>query len=321
MTPSTEPVEIAAGGSGAIPHLHRFAHKAMATIYEIFISNEDAAYAQQAAHEAFTELDRLEQELSRFLPNSDIARLNHLAANQPLRLGLDAFTCLSLAQQVFTETSGAFDVTVGPLIKCWLHPDKTPRSPSADELAAARRNVGMQLLALDEIEHTVTLQAGPVHVDLGAIGKGYAVEVLAGLLREWDINTALIHGGRSSVFALGSPPDMPGWPLTLSNPLQPQGILARLHLCHQAVSGSGLQKGQHIINPRTGQPLTGRRAAWAIAPSAAVSDAVSTAFMIMAPEEVEDYCRRHPDMRALVIWAEEGREKILRCGPWEDFSG
>lgn len=314
MNPSApQNIDLVSDLGSAASAMHRFAHKAMATIYEIFIVSDDAVYAHQAAQEAFNELDRLEQELSRFLPNSDIARLNHLAANQPLRLGLDAFACLKLSKQISEETNGAFDVTIGPLMKCWLNPDKTPRTPAPEELEAARRNIGMQLLDLDEAQFAVTLQASPVHVDLGAIGKGYAVEVMASLLREWEIDTALIHGGRSSVFALGAPPEKAGWPLTISNPLRREQILARLNLRHQAVSGSGLQKGQHIINPRTGQPLSGKRAAWAIAPQAAASDAVSTAFMVMAPEEIQAYCEQHPEVQAMVIGADD-EDEVLRYG-------
>jgi thiamine biosynthesis lipoprotein len=311
-------IDLVSNLGSAVSVMHRFAHKAMATIYEIFIISDDAGYAHQAAQEAFNELDRLEQELSRFLPNSDIARLNHLAANQPLRLGLDAFECLKLSKRISAETNGAFDVTIGPLMKCWLKPDKTLRTPSPEELEAARRNVGMQLLDLDEAQYTVTLQASPVHVDLGAVGKGYAVDVLTNLLREWEIETALIHGGRSSVFALGVLPEKRGWPLTISNPLRHEQILAHLNLRHQAVSGSGLQKGQHIINPRTGRPLSGKRAAWAIAPQAAASDAVSTAFMIMAPEEIQAYCEQHPEVQAMVIGANDDHEKILRYGVWNE---
>ncbi|MGH7494979.1 MAG: FAD:protein FMN transferase [bacterium] len=313
----------ASSDGSAIANMHRFAHKAMATIYEIFIISDEAEYAHQAAQAAFSELDRLEQELSRFIANSDISRINLLAARQPLCLGLDAFECLKLSRRIFEETQGAFDVTVGPLLKCWLNPDKTLRSPSAEELAEARRGVGMRLLELDETQHTVTLQASPVHVDLGAVGKGYAVDVLANVLREWDLANALIHGGRSSVFALGSAIDEKGWPLSLSNPMNHAQILARLHLRDQAVSGSGLQKGQHIINPRTGQPLAGKRATWAITPDAATSDAVSTAFMIMAPEEIEDYCKLHNEVRALLFGRDEGMqpEGVLRFGAWDEEDG
>ncbi|MCI0697126.1 FAD:protein FMN transferase [candidate division KSB1 bacterium] len=322
MNQVAQNLDIIPSAGSAIPEMHRFAHQAMATIYEIFIVNEDAGYAQQAAQEAFDELDRLEQELSRFIENSDISRLNHLAANQPLRIGLDAFECLKLAARIFDETNGAFDVTVGPLMKCWLNPDKTLRTPSPEELEVARRNIGMQLLELNESQYTVMLKSSPVHIDLGAIGKGYAVDVLTKLLLEWDIDTALIHGGTSSVFALGSPPGKNGWPLTLSSPTNRQKTLARLHLRNQAVSGSGLQKGQHIINPRTAKPLQGKHASWAIAPQAATTDAISTAFMIMTPEEIEEYCKQHPEVRAMIFLADEDVEgeqvKILRYGSWKE---
>ncbi len=307
--------------SGTIPDLHRFSHQAMATIYEIFIVSDDAGYAQQAAYAAFGELDRLEQELSRFLPNSDISRINHLAALQPLCLGIDTFECLKLAKRISEETNGAFDVTVGPLMQCWLNPDKALRSPSAEELAEARRHVGMHLLDLDEAQHTVTLQVSPMLVDLGAVGKGYAVEVMTNLLREWDIEIALIHGGRSSVFALSAPPEKSGWPLTLSHPERPGEIIHHLTLCNQAISGSGLQKGRHIINPRTGAPVSGKRATWAITPDTATSDAVSTAFMNMTPDEIAVYGEQHREVWALLIAQDEASapEKIFYYGDWQKF--
>jgi len=175
----------------------------------------------------------------------------------------------------------------------------------------------MHLLDLDAKQCSVTLRASPVHVDLGAIGKGYAVEAMANLLAQWEIDIALLHGGRSTVFALGAPPGMPGWPVVLNNPREPSQVLHRPLLHNQALSGSGLQKGQHIINPRTAQPLANGRAAWALTPSAATSDAISTAFMIMEVEEIEAYCRQHPEVSALIL--AEGGEGIeeFRFGSWE----
>ena len=292
---------------------HRFSHRAMATIYEIFIVHDDPIYARQAAHEAFSELDRLEQDLSRFIANSDIARLNKLQPNQALTIGLAAFECLQLGDRLHEETAGAFVITIGPLLKCWLNPDKTPRVPSADELEFARQRSGFHLLQLDETVCTVQVQAGPLHVDLGGIGKGYAVDRMAQLLRDWDIDTALIHGGTSSVLALSAPVGHEGWPITLSSPNNQ--ILSRLHLRNQPLGGSGLQKGQHIIDPRTGRPVTGNLAAWASASNAASSDGLSTAFMVMSPVEIENYCHRHPEVSAMIVT----REKLFRFGRWEQF--
>jgi thiamine biosynthesis lipoprotein len=302
----------------AVRNVHRFAHQAMATTFEIVVQHEDKLYAQQAARAAFDELDRIEGELSRYLENSDVARINALAAGRPLPLGLDTFACLQLSQKVHRRTKGAFDVTVGFLLDCWLDADKQPRTPSAEELRFARAHTGMSLLRLDESRFTVELFSSPVRVDLGGIGKGYGVDQMAALLREWDVDRALIHGGFSSVLALDAPDDMEGWPITLSDPSDRTRTLARLQLQRTAVSGSGLEKGRHIIDPRLARPIAGKVAAWSVTPDAATGDALSTAFMVMTPDEVEEYCTAHPGVRALlIIPADEQTERIIPAGPWQ----
>ncbi|MCP4257443.1 MAG: FAD:protein FMN transferase [Planctomycetes bacterium] len=304
----------------SISGLKRFCHEAMATTYEIIMVEDDENYARQAAGAAFNEVDRLEGELSRYIENSDIARINILPANEPLRLGLDAFDCLELGCRLYDETSGAFDITIGSLLSCWRDEDGNPRSPSQDELNLACESTGAHLLMLDESEHTVQLSISPVQVDLGGIGKGYAVDRVAELLREWSIEIALVSGGYSSVLALEGPPQAKGWPLTLSNPGNYKQILARPFLEGRALSGSGLQKGQHIIDPRTVQPVKGRLAAWASASDAATADALSTAFMVMSPDEIKQFCLFHKDVLALIMLEDEGKkEKILRFGSWEQI--
>ena len=304
----------------SISGMHRFSHQAMATIFEIFIIHTDAKYAKQAAWAAFDELDRLEAELSKFIENSDISRINNLTANQPLQIGPSAFECLQLSSLIYNETNGAFDVTIGALLDCWLNKDKTIRCPSEEKLALARQQTGTDLFKLDEANHTMQLHTSPLQIDLGGIGKGYAIDQMAKLLDDWDIDTALIHSGFSSVLAIGAPPATKGWPLTLSNPPNHKQTLAYLYLQHEAVSGSGLQKGQHIIDPRMARPVEGKIAAWACAPDAATTDALSTAFMVMSPDEVKQYCTNHPNLSAMVVLQEqdENKEKILRCGCWKE---
>ncbi|MFZ2145876.1 MAG: FAD:protein FMN transferase [Sedimentisphaerales bacterium] len=303
----------------SIPGLKRFCHEAMATTFEVIVVHEDARYARQAAAAAFDEVDRLEGELSRFIENSDISRINNLPVNQALRLGLDAFECLQLSCRIYAETNGAFDITIGSLLSLWRNEDGTPRMPLKEELNLARQHTGTGLLQLDEDEHTVRLLASPVQVDLGGIGKGYAVDRMAELLREWSIETVLISGGYSSVLALDAPTGTKGWPLTISNPDNRKQILARPCLQCRALSGSGLQKGRHIIDPRTAQPVKGKLAAWASASDAATADALSTAFMVMSPDEIRQYCSRHPEVSAMIMPEGEGKDaqkdKILHFGP------
>jgi thiamine biosynthesis lipoprotein len=306
--------------SVSISGMKRFSHEAMATTFELIIIHEDERYARQAAIAAFDEVDRLEGELSRFIENSDISRINNLPADRPLLLGLDAFECLQLSVKMCAETNGAFDVTIGSLLKCWRDEDGDPRTPSGEELNFARLHTGSQLLQLDEREHTIRLAASPVLIDLGGIGKGYAVDCVARLLREWSIETALISGGYSSVLALEAPPGTDGWPLTLSDPLDHRRILARPHLRNGALGGSGVQKGGHIISPRTGKAVQGKRAAWSAAPDATTADALSTAFMIMESEEIRQYCSLHADRKAMVMLLEKDeatqKDKIMRFGSW-----
>jgi thiamine biosynthesis lipoprotein len=319
--PPQEPCFVRADGV-SIPGRKRFSHEAMATTFEVIIVHEDEHYARQAATAAFEEVDRLEGELSRFIENSDISRINNLPANQPLLLGLDAFECLKVSVQMYAETNGAFDITIGSLLRCWRDKEGNPRTPTGEELNFARLHTGSNLIQLNEREHTLRLAASPVLVDLGGIGKGFAVDRVAELLREWSIETALISGGYSSVLALEAPPGTKGWPLTLSDPADHRRILARPYLRAGALGGSGVQKGGHIISPRTGRPVEGKRAAWSAAPNAATADALSTAFMIMDANEIRQYCSLHTDRRAMVILLEQDektqKEKILHFGPWQE---
>ena len=305
-----------------MPGLHRFSHEAMATTFEVIIFYEDKLYARQVALAAFDELDRLEQQLSRFVENSDISRIRNLNAGRSLVIGLPAFECLLLSARIYDETQGAFDITAGSLMNCWLDEDGKSRRPSREELDLARQRTGMDLVKLDESRYAVELMTDHVQLDLGGIGKGYAVDRMAALLRDWSIETALIHGGFSSVLALDPPPPATeGWPLTLSDPNDRNKTLARLSLKGRALSGSGLQKGRHIIDPRTAKPVEAKLASWACAPDAATADALSTAFMVMKPDEVKKYCACHPDVSAVIIPAKKNKKtqkpKFLNYGRWD----
>ncbi|MBE0537490.1 MAG: FAD:protein FMN transferase [Phycisphaerae bacterium] len=299
---TTKPPEVFLVNShgDAVKGVHRFSHDAMATVYEVLIQHDDFPYSRQAAMEVFSEIDRIEQELSRYIPNSDIGRINTSPPGRPVQIGLEAFECLRIACRLYEETDGAFDVTIGSLFRCLLDEKKQPRSPSPEALHAALARTGAHLLRLDPDLYTVTVAVEGVQVDLGGIGKGFTVDRIAAILREWGIDKALVHGGYSSVLALDAPDGSDGWPITFSNPEDGQETLVRLSLKNQAVNGSGRGSG-HIIDPRKARPVLGRLASWSCTPDAASGDALSTAFMIMTGEEIRRYCDAHRRVRALVI--------------------
>ena len=288
---------MADGGLGveaprALAGLRRFSHEAMATIFEVHTPHPDERYAAQAARAAFDLADRLERELSRFLTNSDVARINALAAGESTRVSPTTLECLVIARHVYDLTGGAFDVSIG---------------------------TGLPLLELDADGVAVRARQAGVRVDLGGIGKGYAVDLMAELLEEWGLGSALVHGGFSSVVALEPPPGREGWPLTLSDPATPSRVLARLSTRQTALSASGLRKGDHILDPRTGEAVHGRRAAWVSvarpetarseaaaregprAAAAAVADALTTAFMLLDLEDIETLCQATPGLQAWIL--------------------
>ena len=278
-------------GPRELGDVHRFSHEAMNTVFEVHAAHADRRYAAQAAQAVFDLVDRLENELSRFRPNSDITRVNHLAAGESTRVGAPAMECLTIARHMYDLTGGAFDIAIG---------------------------TGLPSLHLDADSCVVQATTEGVRVDLGGIGKGYAVDLAAELLVEWGLDRALVHGGFSSVLALEPPGSCAGWPLTLSDPGAPSRVLARVDARQMAFSASGVRKGDHIIDPRTGMPVRGRLAAWVALPrperagqggadegprlaAGAVADALTTAFMLLSPEEIEGLCARSPGLEAWVL--------------------
>jgi FAD:protein FMN transferase len=302
-----------------IENLHRFKHEAMNTIFDIFIVHPDGRYAGQAAWEAFLLLDRLGQDLSRFIENSDISQLIAAAPGQRIRLTLPAFECLVAAKSASEQTGGAFDITVGALIRCWRNEDYSPRTPSQQEIEDAKSKIGWRHLHLfDDISACVDCPG--LRIDLGAIGKGFAIDQMAELLKEWEIETAMLSSGGSTIRALSRPPGMAGWPVSVSDPLNRQKILEMLTLADCALSCSGIEKGPHIIDPRTGRPAADRLSAWSLVPDATAADALSTAFLIMPPAEIEMFCKNHPPTAAM-IYAPASKTnpipKLTRFGPWD----
>ncbi len=203
----------------------------MATVFEVHAVHDDGRYAEQAAQAAFDLVDRLERELSRFIPNSDIGRINELAPGERTRVAPTTIECLVIARHAFELTGGVFDVSIG---------------------------TGLESLELDADACVIGATRRGVKIDLGGVGKGYAVDLMAEVLEEWGVERALVHGGFSSVLALEPPPGHEGWPLTLSTPGARSRVFATVSPRQTAMGASGVRKADHIVDPRTGEPVRDR---------------------------------------------------------------
>ena len=241
----------------------------MATHFEVRIADEERTYAAQAAQAAFDLLDKLESHLSRFRANSDIAQIAQLAPGEKMRLSEPAFACLEIAKKMESVTCGAF---------------------SATAIALQTQHSLPQWSLLPE-ELSILCESGQLQFDLGAIGKGFALDRMAELLRSWDCRSFLLVAGGSSILAGDAPKPAVGWSCGLGDDHAPQ----RFFLTSTSLSGSGLAvKGNHILDPRTGQPASRQNRAWALTDAAADSDALSTACMVLSETELHEVMAQNP---------------------------
>lgn len=262
----------------------------MATHFQVRIANQEKSYAAQAAQAALDLLDRLEAHLSRFRVNSDIAQIAHLSPARKMRLSEPAFACLAIAQKMEQVTAGAFSATP----------------------AAMQTQASMPRWELLSAEFSIRCLSGKLEFDLGAIGKGFALDRMADLLRQWDCLSFLLVAGGSSILA-GDPPDGTlGWSCGLGDDDAP----LRFFLAYASLSGSGLAvKGQHILDPRTGGPALRQNRAWVLADTAAESDALSTACMVLNEPDLEEVFAQDPSWLAFLESDEGIRTKGQRPLP------
>ncbi|HEV8058946.1 MAG TPA: FAD:protein FMN transferase [Gemmataceae bacterium] len=299
----------------------RFSHQAMATDWE-FIVPFGTPGAMDAADVVFDRIDRLEEQLTVYRTHSEVSQLNQTAWQRPVAVDPELFDLLALASRLNQETEGAFDITAGALIKAWGFFRGPRRVPEQSERAQALSRVGMKHARLDAEAKTVRFLREGLEINLGAIGKGYALDrAVADLRARGNVSSALLHGGHSSVYAIGSEPGTErGWLVALGHPLEPGRSLGTLRLRNLAMGTSAAtfqylehrgRKLGHILDPRIGWPATGVLSATVVANSAAQADALATAFFILGPKKADAYCRSHEDVGVILVVDGASRPNVL----------
>jgi thiamine biosynthesis lipoprotein len=290
--------------------LLRFSRRAMATLFEVLLPL-GTANAHDAAQAVLDEVDRLEAQLTVYREDSEVSVLNRRAFAEDVRVEPNLFALLGLASRLHAETDGAFDISVGALIQAWGFYRRQGRVPEPTERAEVMTRIGMQHVALEGDTCSVRFLTPGLQINLGSIGKGYAIDRAADLLRQSQVGQALIHGGHSSIYALGSEPgSRGGWRIGITDPSRPGRRVGVLRLRDRALGTSAAtfqhlqyngRKLGHILDPRTGWPTEGMLGASVAAPSAAQADALATAFFILGVDRARDYCAKHADVGAVLF--------------------
>lgn len=297
----------------------------MGTVFEIAAYDESREHASAAIDKAFQEIVRIDDLMSNYKPESALSTLNRSAHFHTERVPSDLYRVIEQAVQFSKMSEGKFDITVAPLVNLWkaaLAGDSVPSQPQQQQAQACVGYEKIQLTPPDQ----VSFNSPCLQLDLGAIGKGYAVDRAAGILRSLQIQDAFINAGGSTMMAMGSPPGQSAWLVHLRDPshrVDPYVMLSNRSVStseQTAKSLLGRDSAGHIIDPATARPLQTEFAVSVIAPTGTMSDGFSTTLLLLGPQEGKALVNRTSDVSA--IWlSPKAHVETATNGPHILFGG
>lgn len=304
LSEATEELAAPAGGSTI-----RLSTRAMATEFAV-VMNPGPSQQVMLASDALDLLHELEQLMTVYRSTSEMSRVNSVAAAGPVAVDSRLFEILDQARQICLETEGGFDPSSGPLIALWRECRQQGRIPSQQEIDACLTHTGIDQFEFDHSAHTIRYRSPENELNLGGIGKGFALDVAGQFLTEQELENWLFYGGFSSILAKGTHNQLPGWPVGIKNPLFTNQRLGTILLQNTSMSTSGSsvqhfrhdgKRYGHILDPRTGWPVAELLSVTVIAPNAALADALSTAFYVIGIEKALEYCDNHSNVGTILI--------------------
>lgn len=281
-----------------VQRIERFS-EAMGSTFSIVVYTNDTQRADEATQAAFAEARRLDQMLSNYKPDSELSGVNRKAADGPVKVSAELFQLLQTCFDLSRESAGAFDMTVGPLMKLWGFYRGEGHVPYADAIARVMQHVGYRNVVLDKKEQTVRFLKPGIELDPGGVGKGYAIDRMAAILKQHGVSSGLLSAGGSSIYGIGAPADEArGWRIAIQDPLDSSKSAAVVFLKDNSLSTSGGYEKffeadgkmySHIMDPRTGYPVKGVLAVSVVCPRTLDSEIWAKPFYVLG----EGWTRQH----------------------------
>ncbi len=290
------------------PVRYEDSHNAMGTVFTIVAYGRDSQVLSEVVREVFEEFDRIDAQMSDYKPSSELSEINREAARRAIVVEPKLFHLIQDSLRQSQESDGAFDITVGPLIKAWGFFRGEGRIPSGEELAEVMRHVGFRHVQLDAARREIRFDIEGVELDLGAIAKGYALDRAAEILRANGVTQALVSSGTSSLYALGSPPGERGWKVSIRDPFDQRKAADVIRLKNYSLSVSGNYEKffklngkvySHIFDPKAGRPVENMLSTAVLAPLGEMSDALSTTLYVLGVERSREFLKGHADIIAI----------------------
>ncbi len=302
--------------SGGVSRQFRYI---MGTSVEVRAYNGDEGPRAVAINEAFAAIAEVDRLMSNYRNDSELSMLNARGAVGPVQISDPLYSVIAAAQQVSDRSGGAFDITVGPLVKAWGFHDKVPHLPPDSELQAIRPLIDYRNLLMDQAGHTVRFARAGVEIDLGGIAKGFAVELAANVLKKYGLAGFVDAGGNQ--YMLGLPPGKASWTVGVRDPDRADGLIGTLESPPGSVSTSAAyasfltvegKRYGHIMDPHTLRPTDACLSVTVISPDGTLADAVSTAAFVLGPQRGLALIDSYPDMAGVIVYrTADGKAAIV----------
>jgi FAD:protein FMN transferase len=286
----------------------------MATVYSLHLYADSEEAAERIAEPVFQEIDRVEELVSNYRESSELSRINREAGATEVTTDPETFHFLETSLAWSARSHGAFDITVGRLMKTWGFFGANGAMPPEEQICAARNQTGWQKVRLDGTRRTVRFLSHRIELDPGGIGKGYAVDRAIKILRSRHIPVALLSAGSSTIYALGAPPGEPGWKIHVPAPGQETRMVSNVVLRDTSLSTANCSEKYFVDNghlygaimdPYTLSPVEGMLQATAISPLATDSDALSNALFVSGPQHRALLLEQRPQDSALIFLGDQ----------------